>query len=236
MSKKLITGCLGLLALAAFILPASASAANATVTHPTGVILNPAGKTCTPGLPGICITATNIGNTIMWNTGHTTKLIECTKATMTGSLITNTDQTIQGQIHTATFTGNQAENKCKGAFGNFVFHTNIGNGTPWCLDHEGNNDNFTVTGGACGSPRSITFVLTVDGIGTCKYSRAAAVEGTFTTHSTGDAILSVVPTVGSQFTKEEGGVLCPASGELEMSFTLETDTTASNDPLYISGT
>jgi hypothetical protein len=231
MSKKLITACMALFALAAFILPASASAT--TVTHPTGTILNPTGKTCTVGLPGICIKATNLGDTIMWNTGHTTKLVDCTTASMTGSLIKNEDDLIEAQIHSATFTGNQEGTKCSATFGNSNVDTNIGNGTPWCIKHEGTaDDKFTVSGGACGSPRSITFVLTST-IGTCKYSRATGVEGTFTTDTTGDAVFSVVPTVASTFAKEEGGVLCPASGELEMSFTLETDT-ATAEPLYIS--
>jgi hypothetical protein len=232
MSEKFIRSCMGLCVLAAVVLPASASAT--TVTHPTGTVLNPAGKTCTVGLPGICITGTNVGDTAMWNTGHTTKLIQCTKATITGSLITNNDNVIEGQIHSVGFAGTGPSGACTAHVGESgAVDTNLGNGTPWCFKHEGNNDNFTVTGGACGSPRSITIVLTIFSVGTCKYSRTGAVEGTFTTHSTGDAILSIVPTVGSTFTKEEGGVLCPSSWELEMSFTLETDRTTA-EPLYIS--
>jgi hypothetical protein len=232
MSKKLITACLAVFGAAAFILPA-ASSASPVITHPTGTVLNPAGKTCTTGLPGICITGTNVGNINMWNTGHTTELVTCTNAVVTGSLITNENKIIEGQVHSATFTGNQPENKCDATFGTAAVETNIGNGVPWCVKNGlGGTDAFTVTGGACGSPRSITLVLTST-IGICKYSRTGPVEGTFTTHSTGDAALRVVPTHESSFTKEEGGILCPASFELEMSLTLETDTTT-KDPLYIS--
>jgi hypothetical protein len=241
MSKKLITACMALFALAAFILPAAASA-NPVITHPTGTVLNPKAGECTNVKETICITGTSVGNLIMWNTGHTEHLVTCSKANMTGYLTKNeTTGVIEGDIHTATFGGTgslvNGEPECTGSFGNITVDTNVGNGTPWCLKSSGATDTFTLRGGSCtAAQRSITFVLTSTTVGTCKYNREAAASGTFTTDtpSTNDAVLSIVPTASSTWVKEEGGFLCPSSGELEQSFTLETDTTAANDPLYIS--
>jgi hypothetical protein len=156
---------------------------------------------------------------------------------MTGTLVENSGTSIKGNIHTTSFSGTGAGGRCTDSFGaGFFRDTTIGAGTLWCLSASGTEDKFTLRGNSCGSEaRSITFVLTDSVVGTCKYNRTSAVNGTFTTHSTGDAILTVGPsTTGSTFAKEEGSVLCPASGLLEMSVTLETDTTAANDPLYIS--
>jgi hypothetical protein len=240
MSKKLITACLGLLALAAFALPAVASATTTPLfTEPTGTVLDPTGKTCTTGLPGICITGTNIGTTKLKTAGGT--LVECTTASMTGALSKNTDTESEGTIHTASFSGTGTGGKCTTSFGgDATIDTNIGNGTPWCLRSTSamNADEFQVRGNACSAEsRSITFVLTT-ALGTCKYNRTLAIIGKYKTDtsadSNSDAILSLAEGANTEFAKEEGGFFCPANGSLEMSFTLETDTTASSDPLWIS--
>ena len=241
MSKKLITACLGLLALAAFILPATASA-SPQITHPTGTRLDPTGKTCTTGLSGICITATQLGVSKFTN-GAGEVLTECSSASMTGALQTNSGTLVTGTIHSTTFSGTAAEGKCT-KLGGVRVTTNVGaNGTPWCVraDNTMNADEFQVRGGACSEEsRPITFTMDT-GLGvSCGYSRTAAIKGTFTTDSTGDAILSLTGggATGSEdteFSREAGeSILCPAAGRLDMEFTLETDTTASNDPLYIS--
>jgi hypothetical protein len=240
MDKKLITACLAQFALAAFLLPAIASATtNPTLTEPTGTILDPTGKTCTTGLPGICITATNIG-AMKLKTGGAT-LWECTTASMTGALSKNTDTESEGTIHTAIFSGTGTSGKCTTNFGgDATIDTNLGNGTPWCLRSTSTMaaDEFQVRGNACsGEVRSITFVLTTALTGNCKYNRTAAMKGTYKTDTSpdnSDAILSLAEGANTEFAKEEGGAFCPASGSLEMSFTLETDTTVSSDPVYFS--
>jgi hypothetical protein len=241
MSKKLITACMALFALAAFILPAGASA-SPVVTEPTGTKLDPTGKTCTTGLPGICITATNVGETLLKS--GSTVLARCTTATMTAGMSKNSGTHVEATIHTTTFAGTGAEvggeKECTGSFGNITVDTNLGNGTPWCLTGGGElaADAFTVRGGGCAEAvRGITFVLTSTTAGACKYERTkekGPLTGTFTTDTTGDAILSLASGANTEFAKEEGGFLCPASGSLEMSFTLETDTKVSNDPIWIS--
>jgi hypothetical protein len=237
MSKKLITACLGVLALAAFMLPASASA-NPILTHPTGTTLNPATGSCTGVSGTVCITATSTAVVKLWPTsGDTgTPLTECTSAVLTGYLTSNGKANpIKGSIHTANFTGTGVNGECTSTFGGITVDTNVGNGVPWCIESIATTDEFQVRGNSCANEaRSITFVLTSTTVGSCKYSRAPAVKGTFTTHSTGDAILTVNPTANASFTKEEGGIFCPSSGTLDMSMTLETDTTTSADPMYIS--
>lgn len=237
MSKKLITACMALVALAAFALPAVASAANdPDLTHPTGTMMavHPLGKTCLEDPTG-CIDATNIGVTKMKSPGGAT-LVECSQATMTGMLTKNDGSNVEGDITSTSFSGTGTGGECTSSFGGITVDTNIGNGTPWCLRSTSTmgTDKFQVRGNACNlASRSITFVLTSTTVGTCKYNRTAALEGEYTTHPT-DAILHLKPGASTEFALEEGGFFCPSAGQLEMSFTLETDTTASADPLYIS--
>jgi len=247
MSKKLITACLGVLALAAFALPAVASA-SPVITHPTGTVLG-TGKT---------ITGTNIGNAILTTdptSGSPSPLSECTTVKVTGTLVKNSGTAIEGNITTATFSGSGSAytgmNECLGFFGlgNLTPTTNgtdpvntkmepgsnedVAGGTPWCL-RSAANDKVELTGGTCGTePVPVTFILHSTGAGECKFSKSSAVEGTFTTDSTGDAIVNFVGGAGTTFVKEAGGVLCPSAGTLDMSFTMETDT-AATEPIYIS--
>jgi hypothetical protein len=96
-------------------------------------------------------------------------------------------------------------------------------------------DTFTVRGGTCSDPtRKITFMFDTTTAGTCKYERTAAVKGTYTTDSTGDAIMTLSSGANTQFTGEAGNPGgCPASTSLEAKFTIETDT-ATTEPMYIS--
>jgi hypothetical protein len=231
MHKKLITACMALVALAAFALPATASAVNdPDITHPTNTLLGTPTK----------IKATNVGVTKMLSPGGSV-LVECSVATMTGTLTKNDGAgNVEGTIENTTFAGTgtlrEGEKECTGSFGNVTVHTNIGNGTPWCLRSTSTmaTDKFQVRGGSCSEEaRSITFVLTSTTVGTCKYNRTTAIEGEYTTHPE-DAVLHLKPSTLTEFTKEEGGFFCPGAGQLEMSFTLETDTTPTADPLYIS--
>jgi hypothetical protein len=255
MGKKLITACLGLFALAAFALPAAASATSPVVTHPTGTAL----------ATGTKITATNLGTTKLKNASGETTLTECTTARMTGTLTKNKEGHIEADITTATFFGGGAGKykgmeECKGVsilpdatvtsngtdpVGTKIDEEDVANGTPYCLTAGGvlAANKFTIRGGTCSEePRKIIFILDTtkffegDIERECKYERTTAIEGTYTTHSTGDAILSVAANEKETgFTGVAGNnVLCPSKGTLQMSFTLETDTTPTAEPIYIS--
>jgi len=238
MFKKLTLACLAVAALAAFIVPASASAR--TVTHPTGKVMttHPAGTTCTTNPEG-CILATNVGETELQTTTGTT-ILRCTTAKMTADLTTNTDNSVAADITSAEFTGTGASGACTGIFTETVDPE----GLPWCLrsDNTMGEDEFQVTGGLCSeAAKKVSFKLT--GTANCKYesTTTTVAKGTFTTDtpSTQDAVLHVprtghTPTEDAGFTKVEGGIACPSSGALKMSFTLETDTPGTANPIYIS--
>src|SRR3954451_21380377 len=149
MSKKLIASCLALFALAAFVLPAVASA-TPVLTHPTGTKL----------AAGTKITGTNIGETLLKD-GSGNILARYTNVKMTGELTKNTGTEIEGTITTATFQGTGGAgtggmNECTGSLGRMTVTTNgnnvdgenLANGTPWCLK-SGANDTFQVRGNAC---------------------------------------------------------------------------------------
>lgn len=231
MGKKLILACMAVVALAAFALPAAASA--------TPRLCETVGEKCetlvVPAPPAtLKIRAHNVGPTLFTTGGAT--LVECTSAVLTGTLTENNATAVKGDVETAEFTGEEAGSKCKSSFGGATaVDTNIGNGVPYCLTASGATDTVSVRGGACtAAARSITFVLTTTTIGTCKYSRATAFTGSITTHtSSSEDAIGTLEESGTKFEKEEGGVLCPASGGLVMKFTLTTDNSPTFTTLYI---
>jgi len=218
MSKKLMTGLLALIALAAMALPAVASASPELVETTSGGVSH---RLAT----GVAIRGTNVGVTKMTDASGNT-LVECTTAQMDGTLNTNTGTDIAGTINTATFSGTGTGGVCTGFFGsNATVTTNVGNGTPWCLSAGGKlgSDVFSLRGNGCASAiRSITFVLDTS-FGQCKYERPAstAVTGTFVTDSSGQE--ATATTTKSEFPAEAGNPFgCPTVGYLDMTFRLET--------------
>lgn len=265
MSKKLITARLGLVAFAAFAALPALAPASPVLTHPTGTTLNPATGSCTGVAGTICIVATNIGGSkLETDPGGTTApsvLSECSTTKLTGYLEKNTGSVIEGTIHTATSSGTgtavNGMNECTGVSGTIgnilptlngggVDGENITNGTPLCVK-SGVNDTGTLRGGKCTeAARKITFILDATKLfeptkfNECKYERGNPFEGTFTTDTTGEAIVSVKPgTTEAEKAKSTikgevgNSIECPATGTLEVAYTLETDT-ATAEPLYIS--
>jgi hypothetical protein len=232
MTKKITMACMALAALAAFALPATASATNdPQITHPTGTLLAAGSK----------ITATQVGTSTLTDTSGNPELA-CSTGTMTGSLTKNSGGNVEGEISSAVFGGTGAQvagEPAKECTGLGFFSTNTSVTTlalPWCLRSTTTmvTDEFQVTAGKCGTNGKIKFILAGTGIGNCEYEATGAIKGTYKTHPE-DALLTVAPTSAtSGFKKIAGSFICPTSGALSMSFTLETDTAASADPLYIS--
>jgi hypothetical protein len=229
MSEKLITACMGLVALAAFALPAVASA-SPQITHPTGTRLATEKKFL--GTLGVSkFTDANGG-----------ALFECTSGAMTGTLTKNNGTEIEGNIESAAIAGTASEGGCTGfVIGPARVTTAVGNGVPWCLRANSamNTDEFQIRGGKCSeASRAITLVFDM-GIGVnCAYERTVAIKGSFTTDTTGDAILTTtgVGVTGEEdtgFTREGTNVFCPMSGRFPFEFTLETDS-GTAEPLYLS--
>jgi hypothetical protein len=228
MSKKLITACLALVAFAAFALPVTASAANKPhLTHGATAIA-----------PGTKILATNVGN-VLFENSEGGILSECSVGRFTGTVHTNTGTEVKGEITTSTFSGTGAlrgeHKECTGTFGDLSVDTNIGNGTPWCMESgpEDAEHTLRIRGGGCTSAqRSITFVQTVTnffGNFNCRYNRTAAIPGKYTTGT--DATVSMTHV---EFKLEaESGFACPSTGFVTMTMTLETDS-ATAEPISIT--
>jgi len=221
MSKKLIAACMAIAAFAALAMASTASAAP-VITHPTGTVL----------ATGVNLQATNVGETKFISPSLT---VACTTAKLTGPLKSNsTAGGFQGEVTSATFNGTGTGGDCTstGSFftGSVGVTTNTGtNGTPYCIKNT-LNDNLEIRGGACASAtRPIRFALDLTGLVTCTYERTTGIAGTFKTHPE-DAQGSV--NSGQTFSLVSG-FACPSTGELSMTFTLETDT-ATAEPLYIS--
>lgn len=179
------------------------------------------------------IRARSVGTSVKFISGGTT-LVECNSSELTGTLTANTGTEIRADIESISFTGAEAGGKCKSSFGGATaVDTNIGNGVPWCFSTTG-EDKYSIRGDSCAlATRSITFVWTTTTVGPCYYNRTSALTGTYTTHSTGDAILTAAPSGNTEFFKESpSGLFCPSAVQLELQFTLETDV-AGTSPLYI---
>lgn len=245
MSKKLIATCMALAAFVAFaVAPSVASATNTPViTHPTGTVLNPTGKTCGAISNAVCLKGTNIGETIMRSsaTGGIV-LTRCTTSVMTGELTKNNGTTVEGNVRSASFSGTGTEvngvNECTGTFGNITVTTAVASGLPWCMRSTSTmkTDEFQIRGGLCSeAAREIRFILDSTTAGECTYGRTAAIVGTYTTDTEPELSDAVVHIKEQEFVKKAGGIGCPSVGYLEMSFTLETDTAPPTaEPLYFS--
>ncbi|HET9591702.1 MAG TPA: hypothetical protein VFP17_02195 [Solirubrobacterales bacterium] len=212
MPKKTLAICASLVAFAAFaIAPALASAAT-TVTE-NGVAVK-AGEKIVATSPLITLT-TPAGN------------VTCTTGTLTGTLHQNEKGLIKGTISTALFggTGGEGANKeprCTSTVPfNPQFEVAVQN-LHYCIENEPGTDKFLITAKTCTeekAPRTLKFTLTSALTGGCTYE-AAQVTGEFTTNVT-PATLSVEK---QGFTKTAGGGLCPETGELKGTWSLETDT------------
>jgi hypothetical protein len=219
MSKKLMTGLLALLALAAMALPAAASASPEIGETSGGVFTRLA--------TGVAIRATNVGTTLMTD-ANTNVLVSCTTAQMDGTLNKNSGTEIEGTINTASFSGTGTSGACTGFFGSNATITTAAagtNGTPYCLKAGGklSADAFQLRGNSCANAaRSITFILDTS-FGTCKYERSSAnpVNGTFVTDTSGQQATATI--FEQEFPAEAGNPFgCPSAGYLDMTFSLET--------------
>jgi hypothetical protein len=219
---KLVKACIAMAAVVAlFVVPSMASASPELGETVGGVF------TKTP--VGTNIIATNVAHSAtVKTTKFTTPIttVECTTATLTGPVTSNTGTHIAGEITTAEFGNNGAP--CTSGLGNTSVtpshssnptHNGVGS-LPMCLTANTANDKVTVRGGKCSeASRPLTFALHTAIAGTCSYQRAS-LTATYTTHPA-DAVGTV--DANQPFTKITGSGFCPAEGSLDMAFTLTTD-------------
>jgi hypothetical protein len=218
MYKKLIAVGIGVAALSAFA--ASTASAAPIATHPTGHIY------C------LCfVQFTNTGEVTMASSLGT---IFCSRASMSGTL--NTNSTASGSratVTSATFSGTGTNGECTSWTGGVTVTPGVTGGLPWCLEATAASDEGKVRGGACSeASRSIKYALDFTSIGTCNYERATAAIGTLTTDTAGEAAkISLSKQVWTGVSGNPFG--CPSSGELNMTFDLETSV-GSPEPIYFS--
>jgi hypothetical protein len=227
MFKKLIMSCMAVAAFAAFVLPASASAANdPTLTDAAGHVA-----------VGSKITATNVGETIFWNTETKLKLSVCNHVFMTGEITRNDSGVVTGKVTTAHFSGTGAVAadtglaECTGEIGSsYVTVKNLPlelSSTPAMAEHE-----FQVTGSG---GAKVKFLLGSTVAGECEYEAGGPIKGKYTTGTSAatDALLTTTDTsAASGASKIRGGFLCPTSGMLAMTFTMKTE--PSGEPIWVS--
>jgi hypothetical protein len=221
MSKKLIMSCMAVFALAAFALPAVASATNKPTLRDNVVIPK-----------GAKIVGTNVGDAIFYDTATSTKQVVCTNAKLTGEVTKNETDTVEGSITTLDFSGTGAEKagvkECTDSFGGGasikVTRTPlIIKSTPTMA-----TDEFQVTG----TGGNITFDIEDTTIGTCGYELTGPLHGDFTTGGP-QTTLTTRDTQPNGAKLEVGGFFCPSSGELKLAFSLETE---DGTPVWIEST
>lgn len=191
-----ILATLGLLAVA----PSAASASP---------VLQESGSTLAGGST---VGATNNGNfTFTTSAGN----IECTLASLTGTLVANTGSLIEINIGTTEFKGTESEGRCSGPLGATAFTFPS---LPWCIKTTKTSDQFEWRGGKCTeASRAVTSTLDTTLAGACSYSRSN-VLGTVTTGGA-QAQLTVSAV---EFTKTGGGFGCPSSTKVDATLQLET--------------
>jgi hypothetical protein len=209
MRKTQIGTCIAAFALLA-ALPATAAASPQLLE---------AGK---PVAPTSKMLATSSGNATFTGTnskGEDDGTVTCTKAQMTGEVISNKGTLIEVQIETASFTGTEAEGKCASTIPGTGPLKVIAENLPWCVT-SAVLESFSFRGGSCAVGASNVKATLVGSFGlTCTYERAT-VAGTYV-KEVNPAKLSVV---SQTFNLIKGGAACPAQGHMSVAYVLENDT------------
>jgi len=209
MYKKLIMSCMAVAALAAFALPATASAV--TTTDATGDVK-----------VGASITTKNIGDLFFMRTDGVTPEVTCTTVHATGTVVQNSggvsiDQFTTFKVSsTGAVSPHNGLNECTAGIGNaWVTVVNL----PLTLTTIAGTDNFNITGK---EGKKVRFIIGSTVAGECEYeSTNAAITGAFTTAAT--TVLSINNTqAGSGSKLIRGGFFCPTSGQLKGSSYIQT--------------
>jgi hypothetical protein len=211
---KLVRCCTALAAIAAFaILPVAASAEN-----------NPR-LTEAPLPAGAKIIAPSVGSTLFTDTSGN-PLVTCSNAKLAGSLLNNSAGGLEVELTTFDFQGTgtvSAHNglaECTGSFGNA--YVTIAN-SPLCLRSTSTmaTYEFQVSSSKCSGGGKVRFIIGSTTVGECEYETAGMIKGNYKTTPSELIVRNTV--AGSGASKIRGGFLCPSSGMLKMSFSLETE-------------
>ena len=222
MSKKLIISCMALVAFAAFVLPATASAANDPQLTSEGSLI-PAGTS---------ITATGV-NALFTNTTGSSTLTTCSHAHLTGTLTKNSESMVEGEIPVgnaivkgtgATSSDNNLP-ECTGSFGSFFITVK----SALCIKSgPGQAEDEVLITGCTGK---VKFLIGSTTAGECEYESTGAVQADSTTGGTEASITTRDTSEGSGSKLIRGGFLCPTSGALKTTVGLKT---TNGEPITIS--
>ena len=221
MAKKLITTCMALVAFAAFILPATASAANdPQLTSEGGLV--PVGASITG-------TAVNVLFTTTAGATQTT----CSHAHLTGTVTKNSENTVKGEIPvgSVSFRGTGATStdnnlpECTSSFGNFFFTVT----TKLCFESGPAQAEDEVLFTGCTG--KVKFIIGSTTSGECEYESTGAIQADVTTGGTEAALTTRDNSAGTGMKLIRGGFLCPTSMALKMTFGLKT---TNGNPITVS--
>jgi hypothetical protein len=215
MTKKLIMACMAMAALAAFALPASASATNEPDLTEGAVRV------------GVGNLVVGTSNSVEFQDTTTNALVSCTKGTLTGEVLVNAGGSLEIEILHSTFEGTgpkHADNslpECTGVGNAAITVTNMN----LCLRSTKGQvtDEFIVGANGCKNMALPRFVILSTPAGECEYETTKLVSGTFTTGGTVSTLTVSNTQAGSGAKRVRGGFLCPSSGMLKMSFELEKE-------------
>jgi hypothetical protein len=217
MHKKLITACISLVVLGAFIVLPATAMASPVMTTSKGVAAP----------VGTKYRGTTIGPTKMTINGG--GVIECSAGVNSGTLTKNTGTQIEGEIETLEVSGTGSGGDCTSSLGNFKVTTNAGNGVPYCM-RSTKLGQLEIRGGRCSEVvRPITYLVDFTGLVSCGYERLTAITATYTT-SPNDATATQSEVA---FNSEAGNsIFCPTGVKLDASMTLEES--ATSEPAFVS--
>jgi len=210
MDKKLITACLVLVAFMAMAAVPALALASPVLKDKTGNVV-----------VGGKIVAKNVG-IVKFTTGANT--IECTDASLTGTVVKNTGTEIDGEVSTAAFNDTNGSGQLvpcsNAAFGNV---TVVPKKFPWCIVAKNTfaPDTFQISSAGCPGGGVMEFTLDATFLEECTYTKAAPVTGSFTTGT--EAAPSELSISEEEFKLASKGLGCPASGKLDLKLKLYTD-------------
>jgi hypothetical protein len=213
MYKKLNMAFMVLTTVAAFALPASASALNEPTLKEGANVIAKGTKLTQTLAPGT--------QAVFWNTATTAKQVVCTGAKMTGNVKANASDIVEETIETVEFTGTGAGGDCVSGTGAAVKVTVT---TPLCLysvlAHA--PDEFEIEGSDCKITEApVKFIVDI-GMEKCEYETTGTIKGDFTTNSDEAKLTTRDTQAGSGF-KKISGIFCPESGVVAMTFNMFTD-------------
>lgn len=200
MQKKILAICAALVVFG--LVPAGASASSYLASGGTQIA---AGKG---------ITGTSTEKTKLTSSAGT---VECDTSVIHGTVTQNAGKVIEGDITEAFFHNNEKK-PCSGAFGSVTVEITS---LPWCIKQTKTTNVFEVRGGTCGeAAKPLTFTLQTGLFGTCKYERTTGVTGNGVNVTAGGVTNAHLTVSKSVFNRVSG--FCPATGELDFTFKLET--------------